>query len=386
MRPPGRIPALITAIGLSVPALAQEPARLLGGSGPDLSLRQEVRRAIDRGTRWLHAQQRPDGSWSDPDHPALTALALIACLPQPGATNRAEPSDPIQKGYGHLLRCVQPDGGIYRTGYLNYNTSVSVLALVQARRSEYEPVIRRARAFIIGQQNDLGEQGKPDTPYDGGIGYGGSAPHADLSNTMLALEALYHSRRLDEPGLQELDWTAAIRFIERCQNLPGVNPEPWASDDPSNRGGFVYFPGKSMAGGVTLPSGRVALRSYGSMSYAGLLSYIYADLRRDDPRVTAVVEWIQRNFTVDDNPGLGAEGLYYYFHTLAKALTVQGVDRLQTAGGEEINWRPALAKKLFNLQHADGHWVNQNGRWWEKDPVLVTAYAVIALRFVERGL
>jgi squalene-hopene/tetraprenyl-beta-curcumene cyclase len=73
---------------------------------------------------------------------------------------------------------------------------------------------------------------------------------------------------------RDLNWSAAIQFIQRCQNLPTHNPEKWASDDPQNKGGFIYAPGESKAGQTNLPSGRVALRSYGSMSYAGLLSYI----------------------------------------------------------------------------------------------------------------
>ena len=37
---------------------------------------------------------------------------------------------------------------------------------------------------------------------------------------------------------------------------------------------------------------------------------------------------------------------------------------------------------LLDLQQSDGSWVNRNNRWWEKDPVLVTAYALIALEII----
>jgi len=71
------------------------------------------------------------------------------------------------------------------------------------------------------------------------------------------------------------------------------------SSDPKDRGGFVYYPGHSMAGGVTnSQTGKVALRSYGSMSYGGLLSYIYAKVSRDDPRVVAVKDWLRSNYTI----------------------------------------------------------------------------------------
>jgi hypothetical protein len=45
-----------------------------------------------------------------------------------------------------------------------------------------------------------------------------------------------------------------------------------------------------------------------------------------------------------------------------------------------------LALKLINLQKADGFWANENGRWWEKDPILDSAYAVTALEIIENKL
>ena len=78
--------------------------------------------------------------------------------------------------------------------------------------------------------------------------------------------------------------------------------------------------------------------------------------------------------------------MYYYYHTMAKALTIYGVDRLQTEDGRSINWREQLALRLINLQKADGSWANENGRWWEKDPSLVTAYSLIALDMVQKRL
>jgi squalene-hopene/tetraprenyl-beta-curcumene cyclase len=142
-----------------------------------------------------------------------------------------------------------------------------------------------------------------------------------------------------------------------------------------------------MAGGETnQTTGRVALRSYGSISYAGLLSYIYANMNKDDPRVVAVFDWLRENYTLKENPGMGPQGLYYYLHTMAKALTLYGVDSLELKGGAKINWRKELAMRLINLQQNDGSWVNDNGRWWERDPNLVTAYAIISLEMILRWL
>lgn len=358
-------------------------------TGRDLSLKNEVRHTIERGLAWLKKAQNPQGYWSQPEYPALSGLVLTAFMGDPGDRYKKKPLF-INKGYDYLLQCVRPDGGIYVKELANYNTSVSMVALQVSMDAAYHPLIRKARNFILGLQSDFGKQGETDNPYDGGIGYGGRYPHSDMSNTMFALESLYYTRYLQDEAAKEagrkLNWKAAITFIERCQNLPGVNDQDWASGDPQNRGGFVYFPGNSKAGEEELPGGKKALRSYGSISYAGLLSYIYAHLERDDPRVKAVYEWLSRNYTLDENPGMGKQGLFYYYHTMAKALSIYGVNELTTKDGRQVDWRRDLALRLMDLQHQDGSWINESGRWWERDPVLVTSYAVITLEVLERGL
>jgi squalene-hopene/tetraprenyl-beta-curcumene cyclase len=159
------------------------------------------------------------------------------------------------------------------------------------------------------------------------------------------------------------------------------------SDDPKDKGGFVYYPGHSMAGGVTnAATGKVSLRSYGSISYGGMLSYVYASLKKDDPRVKAVFDWLRGNYTLQENPGMGPEGLFFYYHTMTKALTVAEIGELNLSDGKTIAWRRELAMKLLNLQKRDGSWTNDSNRWMEKDPVLVTGYALLALEMLQRGL
>ena len=99
----------------------------------------------------------------------------------------------------------------------------------------------------------------------------------------------------------------------------------------------------------------------------------------------AVLEWLQKNYTLEENPGMGEQGLYYYYHTMAKALSAYGLDALPTKKGS-VKWREQLALRLINLQKRDGSWENNNGRWWEKDPALVTSYAMLTLEMIARGL
>jgi len=283
------------------------------GTGPvpvDYSLKNEVQHAIEKGLAWLAKNQQPAGYWSQPEYPALTGLVLTGFMGEPSGNTKANPPEHVKKGYKFLLANVKPDGGIYSRDMANYNTSVSIMALVVANNPEYRSIIRKARNFTVALQSDFDKQGIADNPYDGGIGYGGRYQHSDLSNTMFALEALYYTKNLTrdvdaaEVKLSKLNWKAARKFIERCQNLPSVNDQSWASDDAQNRGGFVYFPGDSKAGEMKLASGKTALRSYGSISYAGLLSYIYTDLDKKDPRIQAAFTWLKKNYTLTENPGM----------------------------------------------------------------------------------
>jgi squalene-hopene/tetraprenyl-beta-curcumene cyclase len=344
------------------------------------SLRNEIDRAISRGADWLAKNQTADGSWSTPDHPAVTALALIALRADGGDRNEA-----IKRGYDFLAKCIHEDGSVHNgKGLVNYNTSLALLAFATSQDRRFQKDIAAARAFLVRSQIDQGEKGISDTPFDGGVGYGSKYEHSDMGNTVQALEALALTRKMVPEGAPELNWQAAIHFLQNCQNLTSHNKQSWASDDPSNKGGFIYYPGHSMAGPTNLSNGRIALRSYGSISYAGLLSYIHAELSLADPRVTAVVDWLRKNYTLEENPGMGPQGLYYYFHTMAKALDAAGLDRISTPQGD-IAWREKLALRLLDLQRRDGSWENENGRWWEKDPALVTSYGVITLKIITRA-
>jgi len=349
---------------------------------------ENLRGSIRRGLNFLLKTQNPGGWWSSKDHPAVTGLALTAFMQEPDAKQRSEWSSELNRGFDFVLESAQADGSIHRGSLKNYNTSLCLVALAASGNAQYQPVIDRARTFLVGSQIDMGQRGRVDSPFDGGVGYGSKYQHSDLNNTVVALEALRKSESLERrPKGQEsadLNWAAALNFLQACQNLPSQNQAEWVSNSPADRGGFVYYPGNSMAGSTTDPvTGRTALRSYGSMSYAGLLSFAYARLGADDPRVAAVIEWLGRNYTLDENPGMGAQGYYYYLHLMAKALTAAGVETLTLADGTRVAWREQVTQKLLLLQRPDGSWLNHESRWWEADATIVTAYVVLTLQEME---
>ena len=396
---PGSTAAFLI-LTLWLPAVAQEKTTIKPGGDGDVSLKLEIQRSIDKGIQFLVSQQnQKTGAWSDPNQPAFTALAVSAIMGDPSRKPAEPMPSAIGRGYGFITSKVQRDGGIYGKGLATYNTSLCVMALVQSGNSRYFPVIAKARRLLINQQQDYDKRAVTDNVFDGGIGYGGSSPHSDLSNTHLAMEALYYSKKLladtefDESGEFDLDWDAAIDFVSRCQNSKETVREngDWQGLRKEDEGGFVYYPGDSKAGEIEIASAdgtkKTALRSYGSISYAGLLAFIYADMDLDDPRVQSALHWIQGNFTLDENPGMDAQGLYYYYHTMAKALSLARVQRLKTPNGKVINWRESLALKIMSQQNRDGSWVNQgSNRWMEDNPVLVSAYSLLSLEHIIRGL
>jgi squalene-hopene/tetraprenyl-beta-curcumene cyclase len=181
----------------------------------------------------------------------------------------------------------------------------------------------------------------------------------------------------DDPSLKK-----ALVFVSRCQNLKGeFNDQEWSSR--VNDGGFVY----STANGGETFAGKTAdggLRSYASMTYAGLKSMIYAGLDKNDPRVKAALTYIKQHYTLDENPGLGQQGLYYYYHTFAKTMSVLGEPTIVDSKGVSHDWRAELIAALAKRQQPDGGWVNPADRFMEGDPNLVTAYALLALAYTRK--
>ena len=79
---------------------------------------------------------------------------------------------------------------------------------------------------------------------------------------------------------------------------------------------------------------------------------------------------------------MGQQGLYFFFNVLSRSLSTVGTDTIKKQDGTPILWKDELVAKVTSLMHDDGSWVNQNGRFWENDPILATSFAVLSLEFV----
>ena len=340
--------------------------------------RTTARGMIIGGAQFLLATQEITGGWASETGPGVSALCVKALLHAPNVG----PEHPaVRRGVRFVLEAKRDDGGIYSAEGLlkNYETSVALSMLAALPAGDYQKEIAGLQKFLKDNQWDEGEDKSVDDPWYGGAGYGqGKRP--DLSNTQMMLEALHDSGLpKDDPTYQK-----ALVFIQRCQMLGERNDQPFAKG--STQGGFIYTPangGESKADEIEV-DGRHELRCYGSMTYAGFKSMLYAGLKRDDPRVQAALDWIRRYWTLDYNPNMpearSREGLFYYYHVFARALQAFGENVVRDKTGQEHDWRRDLVEKLNKLQRLDGSWVNEQDRWMEGIPALTTAYSMLALQ------
>ena len=337
------------------------------------STRQLHQATVGRAVRFLAARQTDEGAVSPRLGIGPTALCTLGLL-----RNGRAPNDPqVARGLSYLEEAAQESGGIHMPGgrIPNYETCIALVCFEEANADgRYDAIIQRAEAFLRGGQIDEKKGKKPSDPSYGGMGYGGRS-RPDLSNTAYMIDALSAcGAGADDPAIQK-----ALAFVSRCQNLESAyNTTKYASK--VNDGGFFYtcVLSKQDESRETASGG---LRSYGSMTYSGLKSMIHAGLTEDDPRVKAAVAWIRKHYDLESNPGMGDAGLYYYYHTFAKALSVLGVDQIEDAEGVKHDWRRELTETLARRQRDDGSWVNANGWWMEGDPNLATSFALLALSY-----
>jgi squalene-hopene/tetraprenyl-beta-curcumene cyclase len=362
--------ALAAGLLLTAPPGLARPADDLG---PDA---KDVKEMVEKGYAFLKKQQAENGSFSARrTGPGATALVVAALLRNGYGTD-----DPVvAKALGYLEKSVQKDGGIYEKGLANYTTSVAVMALQEANKDKkYDTILKNASAFLKGLQYDDAKVTDKDPRY-GGAGYDAKS-RPDLSNTQFFIDALLAAGvPKDDPALQR-----ALKFVSRCQNLPGeTNDLAFAKKTTeADKGGFTYTPIDPDDSPHKTPEG--GLRSLGAMTYGGLKSFLYAGVTREDPRVKGAISWIRNHYTLDENPGQKQAGLFYYYHTFAKAMAALGEDRFEDAKGKKHDWRKELFDTLKSRQGKEGGFINEGDMaFGENDPNLATAFALLTVSYTK---
>lgn len=362
-----RLSGLVTLGMVLSTAVAADP---IGPSG------EEVKAVREKAIAFLRKAQAADGGFSPKFGPGVTALVVAGMV-----RNGYSTDDPtVRKALDYLTGKVQKDGGIYEKRLANYTTSVAVMALHEANRDgKFDTILKNAAAFLKKLQHD--DPAGKDIRF-GGAGYD-AATRPDLSNTQFFIDALLAAGvAKNDPAIQR-----AMKFVSRCQNHPDKekgNDLPFAQKArEEDKGGFTYTP--IDADDSPHATGDGGLRSLGAMTYAGLKSFLYAGVNKDDPRVQAALRWIRKHYTLSENTGMGQAGLYYYYHTFAKAMQALGEDTLRDAKGVDHNWRAELFAALQQRQRPDGSFLNKGDRaFGEADPNLATAFALLSLSYVQK--
>ena len=360
--------------------------------------RKKAELVSNRAIEHLSSRQNQQtfGWDDDPDFmkiPAITGLVLTGFLLNP----EIDENHPLViQGTRYLLGFVNEDGSIHDGMLQSYNTSICLSALSHMNSIESSKALINAQKYLKTLQysssnpdnpNDPGFEEPIDInhPYYGGVGYGKHG-RPDLSNLSFFIQALHDTGvSTNDPAFQR-----AQIFLSRVQMQGQINDMPYA--DESEQGGFIYatvpdiesvdgVAGQSMAGDIveTKEDGTelTRLRAYGSMTYAGFKSLVFTNLDQDDPRMVSAWKWIEKNYTLEENPGMGDQGYYFYLCTMARALDAYGVDEINGH-----NWREEMIDKLYELQHINGAFKVKNQRWMENNDILITAYGLIAIQHI----
>ncbi len=335
------------------------------------------------GVEYLRKVQLPNGSFSFSPRVGVGPTLVVAIGLLRAGVSLDDPL--LAKTLKFVESSIHEDGGIYSEGgrLSCYETCVGLVCFSLANKAagdgRYDEVLRGAEKFARGAQFNEENGSKREDENFGGVGYGAEkSTRPDLSNTQFFVEALREiGAKEDDQALQD-----ALVFVSRCQNLES-EANPVAGQTRGDDGGFFY----TFVSPDENPAGQEAsggLRSYGSMTYAGLKSLIYAGLTADDPRVEAATRWIRDNYTTTENPGLGKRGLYYYYNTFSKCLQVLGENEFADKDGVKHDWRAELIETLALAQNVDGSWVNDDRMWYETDANLVTGYVLTVLTLCEK--
>ena len=364
----GWVLALVAALLAAPLAVAAPPP---AEPGLELSVRLEAQNAVQRGVEFLVRTQAADGGWAD--HPGISAVCLVALAraPHPDA---APLPDRLTRARAFLLQHVQRDGAIVNAKARDnviYSTSVGVMALSLLGRAEDTELILRGRAYLVRAQDRSGFEYQ-------GLGYQ-DARYPDLSNTHWAIEALHVSEARVPASVAAAERERTAQYFRRAVKLISDCQAPATHADA---GGFLYYPLRGQPPVAVAHPDLPGDRAWGSLSFGGVKSLVYAGVERGDERVTRGLAWLGQHYSLKENTGLGQGGLYYGFYMMATTCSVLQVEKLTDATGAARDWRSGLAGELLARQQTDGRWVNGQRLWLEDNPALCTAYALLALELL----
>jgi hypothetical protein len=326
----------------------------------------QVNLAIDKGAAFLWQYLKTKdlaGSYklgSDREH-VLCALALVHA----GAAKKYPDFDAALREY---LGSVDAESlGGYQSGILN-------MLIDSYGDPSYLPKLRQSARYLLESQGSSGTftytvnvdpKAYSDEMTEGPLRVSGRPPPES-------------SGLAPRPWTRQTDWSAGadgddsvtqfamLGLESACRVGIKFPPDTWSRplDELHARldddGGWAYH-------------GRAA--SYGSMTCAGIGIRAIAlhELGKDpnaDPDIQSGLNWLDKNFTVSDNPGKSDWAMYYLY-------SLERTGRLlDTEFIGDHEWYPLGARYLVDSQKPDGSWIGKSD---EQDPRLATSFALLFL-------
>jgi squalene-hopene/tetraprenyl-beta-curcumene cyclase len=376
----------------------------LGGApvvaAPKDDVAQKLTETYAAAADWMVGQQDESGAWKqgagDKMVPSasFTGLILTALGGAPPSL-KAKYKPAVDKGLGYLLSKINTDGSVGEgptgTFVKTYATGIALMAFASVERTDkVANAIRGAQAYL--KQNQL-KEGKDA----GGIGYGDDKPDgskttiANLSTTGFGAEGMHQS------GLPQDDefWKLVVKYVRKCQNNSETNNDPEFVAELKSKGlvvgddGSLYYStvadAKAQKVGTKKVADKESIAGYGSMTYDGIKTYLYAGLKKDAPEVKAAIDWVRKNYSVELHPGFPFDaaqrqhlrGLYHYYLVMSRALDALGENPFVTFDGKKHDWAREIAEQLVKQVKDSKMWKNDNSAWFEGDPLLVTSYVLV---------
>ncbi len=334
------------------PVLIQsQPARRI----PLERKQPDVEQAIKKAAGYLKQKQRIEGSWADFTSDSPTGMTSLVTLALLGAD---EPIDSLA-----IIRAVDFLRG-FTPEKVNsvYALSLQMRVFAAIADEQDRPRIARIVDWLERAQIKVGERldSTGAWAYDQGKGRSG-----DGSNSFYALVGLHAAAEAGISVRPEV-WELAARYWSESQRADG---------------GWGYTPAQ-------------AAFSTSSMTCEGIVSLMMTRPRRaegqeflagdeirecgvgkSDTRPRTGIEWLAKNFRVDQNFGSGQQWRFYFLDALEHVGQFSGEPRFG-----KHDWFREGAEALGRDQSKDtGEW---RGALAENDPTLATSFA---LMFLGRG-
>lgn len=344
-----------------------------GLAGVGLEGRQ-VNEAIERGRAflWSHVREKTRGDDFGVDRYNLPPfLALLHC-----DSHRDVPE--FDRAVRDLLGRLDPtERGSYELGLL--------AMIVEAYEDPtFLPLLHRIVACLVEGQSDQGSwsytpefparlspTAQDEAPATAIEVEGGEPPGArDTAEPVIRTQSWLRN----QGGDNSVSQFAVLGLATADRHGIAVDEETWRRSLAQSNEWHSLSTTAEHQGGWSYGAGW----PYGSMTCAGLCSTAIA-VRRLDPtrdprralRVRDGLAWLDRHWTLAENPGKKEDWRYYYLYGIERVGRILG---LEFIGGHE--WYPEGAKVLVNAQGADGSWVGSGS---EADPRLATSFALLFL-------